>query len=122
MEAVREKFQNAMNLDKPNAITICQSANLHVKGVGGGHTEIFRAEPGVVSGTIQLYAPGGGPNTAHDWWYSKDNITWVRLKPTINNETLVIGLTPKDDAYFKHERILANGLFPMDGVIHTIVV
>jgi hypothetical protein len=104
------RIQTAADLVGILAIVLIQSCGCIVQGVGGSHEQIFDCFYGVATGTVMLIAPAAGkPNSCNDWWVSLDNITWVRMPPTVNANTMAIGLPVGELAYFRHETVLTTG-------------
>lgn len=102
-------FQKAADADPGNSVAIIQSGGFGVKGEGGRQVQKFEAMDGTVLGTVLLTAEGGGSHTAHDWMYSHDGITFVRMIPTIGANTEITGLVSGEWAYFVHQLITKNG-------------
>ena len=83
---------------------------------------MFAVKNGNVQGTVLLTAEGGGQGTAHDWWISFDNITWVRMTPTIHANTMKEGLEPETTVYFNHQLITNEGPQGFEGVISILIM
>ncbi len=102
-------------------IVIIQSTGCIVQGVGGSHEQIFDCFWGIASGTVMLIAPNGGQHSCHDWWYSGDNITWTRIPPTVEANTMMAGLLIGKSAYFRQETVTSKGGTGMSQVISIMV-
>jgi len=104
------RIQVAANLVGIMAIVVIQSCGCIVQGVGGSHEQIFDCFDGVASGSVMLIAPAADSgHSCNDWWYSADQITWVRMGPTVNANTMAVNLPVGKLAYFRHESILTTG-------------
>lgn len=115
------RIQTAANAAGIGAIALIQSCGCIVQGVGGKKDQVFDCFDGIASGTVMLIAPAGGNNTCHDWWYSHDQITWVRMSPTIHANTMKSGLTAGEKAYFRHELINGEGGTGISQIISIMV-
>ena len=102
-------FQAKANTDPINSIEIICSGGFKVRDVAIHQKGKFTAVNGVLTGTVELTARGGGQRTCHDWMYSSDGINWKRLKPTIVAKNLITGLVSGSVAYFTHELIDKKG-------------
>src|ERR1035437_1219807 len=117
-------FQLKANSDQPNAISILESGSFKIKNVGGGTKQTFQLFDGAASGTVSLIGQSGGKKKhLHDWFISLDKgLTWTRLQPTINSETLATGLTVGMDVWFAHQLIDKNGIVPLSYAKKNIIV
>ncbi len=98
--------QNPAN--RAHAISTLQSGGFHVVGPGGRHLAVFGVRNSVVAGEFLLTGDVDQDDKVgiHDWWYSLDNITWTRLRPTKKNHTKKGGFTRGTLVYFRHELII----------------
>jgi hypothetical protein len=112
LQSLLADFQGIANTDKPNAIVILESGNFKIKGMGGKKPQVFNLFDGAASGTVRLVGEAGGKKkTCHDWFISFDKgMTWTRLQPTINSETLATGLPVGETIWFAHQIINKNGV------------
>lgn len=117
-------FQLAANADQPNAISILESGSFKIKQTGGNKVQTFQLTDGAASGTVNLIGQSGGKKkTCHDWFISfDDGLTWTRLQPTINSETLAIGLMVGKTVWFAHQIIDKNGVVAGSYAKKSIVV
>jgi hypothetical protein len=118
-------FQLAANNDQPNAISILESGSFKIKQVGGKKSQVFDLTDGAASGTVNLIGEAGNPKKKHlhDWFISLDGgLTWTRLQPTINSETLAIDLPVGKDVWFAHQIIDKNGIVPLSYAKKNIIV
>jgi hypothetical protein len=109
VKALMHMFQEAADRDPFNAVAIIESGKFKVKQMPSQQKHKFEARNNLVSGTVDLIAPGGPQHSCHDWRYSTDGITFERLHPTIDAHAQVHGLTPLTYAYFTHEIITKDG-------------
>ncbi len=121
IKGVMYQFQIASENDRTNAIIIIQSGKFHVKGIAIQQKNVFKVKDGIETGSINLKAGGGGRYSCHDWMYSEDGISWIRLQPTVKCKTKIVGLTPGKYAYFRHELITNKGPQGMSDVIQKMV-
>jgi hypothetical protein len=97
--------QLAANEDPDNAETIIASASMSIKTFSIRGKQQNTAENGVEEGSVELTGEGTGP---HDWQYSTDGVTWVKLSSSRTSKTTVNDLTPGTLYYFQNRRLLAN--------------
>lgn len=116
------KFQEAANLDPENAVEIIESGGFKVKKIAVPQNHKFEAKNSAISGRVDLTAEGGGAHTAHDWWFSADNVVWVRMTPTINANTFMLDLEAGKLAYFNHQLITKEGEGGLEGMISIMVM
>jgi len=114
-------FQKQANTNPATAIVVIESGGFFVKKVTNRQKQIFSATHGAVSGRIDLIAKGIKARSAHDWYYSADGITWIRLMTTIAAETFILDLTPGRLAYFNHQAITKDGPQGLEGAISIMV-
>ncbi len=121
LEDLMGRFQTKANSDPANAIEILRSGKFGIKNVNPRQNQYFHAENTAVSGTVEIFAEGGGEHTCHDWMFSPDNETWERMVPTMAGYTTKSGLTRLTTVYFKHQIISKNGPEGFDNVIEILV-
>jgi hypothetical protein len=111
LEVIMATFQAFADLpaNKANSIVIIQSGGFHVKGVGGGHPNIWDAVTGKISGEVDLTFVMGEGTCCYDNWYSVDNINWIRADPSIYNSATLTGLVPNSYVWVKYQLIDAHG-------------
>ncbi len=114
-------FQAKANKDPSNCIVIIQSGGFKVRDVAIHQKGKFTAVNGVLSGTAELTAQGGGQRTCHDWSYSSDGINWKRAKPTIGAFTIIKNLIIGRAAYFMHELIDKDGGKGVSQIIKIVI-
>ena len=112
LQSLLADFQGIANLDRPNSISILESGNFKIKGKGGNKEKTFNLYAGAESGSVRLEGQViKKGRIAHDWQVSYDNgMTWIRLLPTINSETLVSGLKVGETVWFAHQLVDKNGV------------
>jgi hypothetical protein len=121
LKGIMSLFQSAANADTENAETIILSGKFRVKKITINQKHEFDVVNGVISGMMHLTAPGGDNHTCHDWEYSPDGIHFTKMTPTIGAETDISGLTPGQDAYFRHQLITKDGPEGWSQVIKEMV-
>ncbi|MEI6815839.1 MAG: hypothetical protein WCL14_04450, partial [Bacteroidota bacterium] len=104
-----------------NQIVIIQSCGCVVQGVGGKSEQVFDCFWGIASGSVMLIAPAGGHHSCHDWWYSLDNITWTRMPPTVDANTMKTELPVGHLAYFRQEIVRSEGGMGLSQTISIMV-
>ena len=109
LKALMRQVQTAADKKPADAIEIIESFKFRVKKVAQHQIQKFAATNGTESGVIDLVAPGGANYTCHDWWFSADGITFVRMQPTVAAHTQIKGLKPDSYVYFQHELINKKG-------------
>jgi hypothetical protein len=109
LKAMMSLFQQAADADPENAVAIIESGKFKVKEIPMHQKQEWAVENSLISGRVDLTAPGGPQYSCHDWRYSADRINWVRMSPTIEAHTHKDGLVPKRMAYFTHELIIKDG-------------
>ncbi|MEI6817504.1 MAG: hypothetical protein WCL14_12910 [Bacteroidota bacterium] len=115
------RIQAASDANPTQSIVIIQSCGCVVQGVGGQHEQIFDCFNGVAGGSVVLVAPAGPNHSCHEWWYSKNNVDWARIEPTMNANTLMSGLEVGKTAYFRHQIIIPTGGTGMSQIISITV-
>jgi hypothetical protein len=121
MKSLMRMFQSAADADPENAIAIILSGAFRVKEVAIPQKHEFKVENSAVSGTVNLSAEGGGPQSCHDWMYSADNVVFDRMPPTVLAETHKDGLPVGQYAYFTHEIVTNEGQQGISQVIRIMV-
>ncbi|MEP7168124.1 MAG: hypothetical protein ABI855_02015 [Bacteroidota bacterium] len=121
LNALMRMFQDAADSAPDTAIAIIESGGFKVKKVAIPQKHEFEASNNAVSGVVDLTAPGGSPRSCHDWMYSRDEIVFERMQPTIGAETHKSGLTPGTYAYFTHELITKDGPQGISQIIKILV-
>ncbi len=116
-----KRIEDAAIADPIHAIVLIQACGMHVQGVGGAHQITFDGFNGIESGTMILVGPSGPSYSCHEWWYSKDNITWIRLEGSMEGNKLVTGLVPAEYAWFRHQIIDKKGGTGMSDPIKRLV-
>lgn len=109
LKGLMSLFQAAADADPGNAAAILESGKFGVKEIPMHQKQEWAVENSLISGRVDLTAPGGGEHTCHDWKYSADRINWTRMSPTIEAHTHKDGLVPKRMAYFTHELVTKDG-------------
>ena len=60
LDLIMEPVQAKMNTLNPiDAAIVCAYYKFHVKGIGGGHAQVFEGEEGTLAGEIDLLFPVG---------------------------------------------------------------
>ena len=121
LKSLMRLFQDAADDDPENAIAIIESGAFRVKEVAIQQKHEFKAENSAVSGSVNLSAEGGGPQSCHDWKYSADGVLFVRMQPTVIAETHKDGLPVGQFAHFTHEIVTSEGPQGVSQVIKIMV-
>ncbi len=101
-KSLMSMFQNAANDDIANAIVIIESGSFKVKNIVINQKHEFAAANGLTSGDITITAEGGPVGSVHNWNYSHDGVTWIKMDGTHYAHTHKDGFTPGSTAYFTH--------------------
>jgi len=130
-EDLRVIVQGVVNLNKTSALTIAQSCNMEIQGIGGKQALEWNVKKGELSKSAELSAKIKGYNTKRyavqfqkttdmndeDSWYLRAN----EIVPLLQAETTVFNLTLKDTVYFRFRLILADGPTEWSEVISIII-
>ena len=109
LKALMRLVQTTADKKPADAVEIIESFKLRVKKVALHQITKFAATNGTEAGVIDLVAPGGANYTCHDWGFSADGITFVRMQPTVAAHAQIKGLKPDSYVYFQHELINKKG-------------
>jgi hypothetical protein len=71
-------------------VAIIESGGFRVKEIPMHQKQEWNVENSLVSGRVDLTAPGGPAYSCHDWRYSADRINWVRMAPTVEAHTTTV--------------------------------
>jgi hypothetical protein len=102
--------QTAADANLDSAPSIIESAGMYVKKERILPPRVFAAEPGDVSGSVELVAPKAGHRAGYEWAHSTDGgTTWVSLPFTVQASTTVSGLTPGSTVHFRYRAVTKDG-------------
>ncbi len=119
LKSLMRTFQNAMDLDPTNAAAICASGGFKVKKVSPKQKNVFTADRGLESGTVQLVGNTSAKRHFHAWWISLDWVTFTLIMGTNDADNLVTGLLPNHRYWFRHQLRMAKG---PHGALQTLFV
>jgi hypothetical protein len=106
-----------------NAAAIIESAGMNVKKKRVLRARVFAAEPGDVSGSVNLFAPRAGARAAYEWSYSTDGgTTWESLPNTVKASTTVVGLRPGSRVGFRYRVTTKDGVGDWSEPVWIIVL
>jgi len=119
LKALMRTFQNAMDLDPVNAAAICESGGFTLKKMVPKQKNVYTAERGEASGTVQLVGNTSAKTHFHAWWISTDGIIFTLIMGTNDAENLITGLLPNKRYWFQHQLRMAKG---PNGLLQTLFV
>ena len=119
LKSLMRTFQTAMDLTPADAVATCESGGFKVKKVAIRQKNVFTAERGLESGTVQLVGNTSAKRHFHAWWISVDGITFTLIMGTNDADNLVTGLLPNHRYWFRHQLIMAKG---DNGLLQTLFV
>lgn len=119
--AMKNLFQVYANANPTMAEMAILQGGFKIKRITKRDPQQWTAVPNPIQGTVDLTAGGSGTRTLHDWWFSTDGKIFVRLDPTIQAHTQVIGLAGNTVVYFMHQVIDKDGPMGFDLTIKYTV-
>ncbi len=117
----RNYVQGIADADPANSEAIILSAGMKVKILTIRGKGVFAVRNSDVSGTVFLFAKGGGPRTSHDWQMGTGPAVFNPLPNTIQAHTQVTGLTPGSRVYFRHRLVTKDGPQGWENPISLII-
>ncbi len=119
LKSIMRTFQNAMDLVPADAVACCESGGFKVKKVSIKQKNVFTAERGLESGTVQLVGNTSRANHFHAWWVSTDGINFILIMGTSDADNLITDLLPNKRYWFQHQLRMAKG---PHGALQTLFV
>jgi hypothetical protein len=120
MNSLLRTYQTASDNDVENGIEILESGGFHIKGVGHKQKQIFKiTNPN--TGKVKVYCPVSIGDTAYDWWYSADGVTWDRIDPT-PHAYMILYVPVGKIAFFKYQWCTKDGPQGISDPIQKLIV
>ena len=110
MGELRNYVQKVADADRENGAAIIQSAGLPVREEKAQKARVFAAEPGAVSGSVDVFAAIAARRASYEWQYSVDGgKTWIDAAPSLQARTTIVGLPAAASVQFRYRAIIKSG-------------
>lgn len=107
--------------DEEEAILIIVSSGFDLKKSYVRTKPDFEARNTMISGTVKLIAKSAGKDSFNEWQISDDGEVWEFLPTTTKASTLVKGLEPKTEKFFRHRPVLRKTKSNWSQIVSLIV-
>lgn len=108
MNMLKLVVQTAVNAQPALAESIAAKAAMRIRITAIRQKVVFHAKNTLVSGVVELFAPGVKARCFHEWASSPDNSNWTPMTTTLKASTGLAGLTPMTLMYFRHRVTTVN--------------
>jgi len=121
LQELRNYVQKTADADPENGAAIIQSSGFSVRKTGVRQPRIFAAQPGAVSGSVEVTAPTAARRASYEWQYSTDGgKTWIESAPSLRAKTTIAGLPVASSVQIRYRAVTKAG--PGDWAQPLVVV
>jgi hypothetical protein len=121
LRALLAYVQGIADNDTTNAQSIILSAGIGIKQAPVRTKPAFDAKHGT-SGSVNLVVKSAGQRSAYEWNMSTDGIKWDYLPTTILSKTMVGGLIPGINYFFRYRVVKTEGISDWSQSLNLIAI
>jgi hypothetical protein len=112
LDELRAYVWNIANENLEHAAAIVESAGMYLKRLRGSRARVFRADPGRVSGEVEVTAPRAADRAAYEFQYSLDGgSTWLPFPQPVTTKASATlrGMKPGSTVHLRY-RVTVKGV------------